>query len=166
MESVLKISKMGFPPWSLRDAHQKIGPIAAPVMRRTINGTLVSIAPPTHRKYATLITCQDKQGPAMDDIWVGDAVEVACIQPFIQAFCTDTLELSRPAVTGSIRAYDQTGASVGFVQEGQILRLQIPAGITGYVSYRPLLQMRLKSFQLHNHEWDLQTAWQMDLEEI
>ncbi len=55
MESVLKISKIGFPLWSLRDCIQKLYPIKTASLRRTINGNLISVIPESHKKYATSI---------------------------------------------------------------------------------------------------------------
>ncbi len=164
MESVLHISKIGFPVWSLRECRQKLFPIKTAALRRTINGVLISVIPKTHQKYGTIISCQDKNTPAMEHLWIGEAVRVFCIQPLVQEFENDEIYLSRPAVQNSIFVYDHSHNLLPFHQEGEKIKLE--EKVKGYVHYRPILEMRLKSFEVENEEWALKTSWQMELEEI
>jgi hypothetical protein len=74
-------------------------------------------------------------------------------------------------VPGSVMAWDNTGPLEVTVQ-GRSVTLssvhQEPQAevLCGFVSYRPQLEMLIIGCRLVVDEWNVQTAWELELEEI
>lgn len=169
----LVISRIGFPPFSARGVTQTLEPLLCGEARRTIDGRLVYTGLPSHEKYKSLVLCEDKAVLAMGSLWRGAEVEVSCVA-FLTQECRgrkgDTLALARPAVVGSVRLYDEarqryearleeSGTTVTLTGEGTYPN-------TFYLSYRPLLKMRILTFKFLADEWGGKEGWRMTLEEI
>jgi hypothetical protein len=107
--------------------------------RRDVNGIKRSLVDTRFRKYKSTITCRDGVTPCLDDAWIGETVEVACV-----------IELSYPtgATPGrpSVEHSERTEETVTF--------------------YRPLLQMMVEDIRISLPEWQGAYDWQIDLEEI
>jgi hypothetical protein len=88
--SLLVLSGIGVPPFSARNITQTLDMIAqSAVMRRTVNGRMVNLAPPQFRKYKSAISGSDQDTGAFSGVFPGLAVTVDCVQ-----------ELAFPTVRG------------------------------------------------------------------
>lgn len=164
METELIISRSGFPPLSARGCIQELVPIAMGQFRRTVNGDLVFLGT-NGKKYKTTIACEDKTVVATDGLFVGMTVVVSCIQRLWQSCNGGKVMLDRPPVEGSIHVIDEKHNPLPIIcfddQE-----LTIDADQSCFVSYRPLLTMRIIRYILKTDEWGVKTGWQMELEEV
>ncbi len=167
METVLEIKGIGFPAFSCRDVKQTLVPIATGEMCRTVNGELRHIGSQNHKKFKTTLRCHDQALPGMQQSWVGAPLTVHCVSILFEQFESDELvKLSRAPVPGSVSVMNYLGHKVSFEIEGDcILSHESPQGILR-ISYRPILEMRLISFEMQEQEWGDGASWQMLLEEI
>lgn len=149
--SVLVLSGMGVPPYSIRGAQQQLQPIQAAVqLHRTVNGSLTDFSEDQFQKYASTISCTDQQPPALAGQWPGrQTLTVDCIAELGIALDTDldatddpTSIDGRTVVTGSWR----TEGDFGF--------------------YRPQLTMLVTAFTLTKDEYGATTQWSLSLEEV
>lgn len=162
MESELKLSRGGLPPLSARGCVQSLTPISLGSFHRTINGTLLYNTPNGSKKYRSKIICHDKSVLASEGLWIGEDVEVACIQRLVQKFSGESAELERPAVTGSIKIQAATKPDYKLVDN----KIIFARPCEGFISYRPILRMQVTNIQLQTSEWELKAQWQLDLEEV
>ena len=162
MESELKMSRGGFPPLSARGCVQSLTPIKLGNFHRTINGKLIYNTPTGSKKYCSRIVCHDKSAFASEGLWVGEEVGVACIQRLIQKFSGSKVNLERIPVNGSVKVIAAAKTELKVVERKVVF--ERPA--EGFISYRPVLQMRITDMQLKTDEWGLKAQWQLDLEEI
>lgn len=138
--TILVLDGIGIPLLSAVDATQTLEPIEnARNMRRDVNGTLVDLSRESHRKYASKISCTFNRPPAFDGIWPGMEVTVHCC-------CEMTYPVSgqpgRPVVSGSEHT------------EGD------------FVSYRPILVMKVINNTVEFAEWQAEYSWELELEEV
>jgi len=165
-ETDLKLSCGGLPPWSARGCTQTLRPITSGDLRRTVNGQLIYTGLQTHQKYQSLIQCQDKAPIALDGLWPGNEVEVSCIQPLTQRMTGQTCRLDRVPVKGTVQAIEKEGKPIALADViGQEIRLESPIR-QGFITYCPLLRMRVVDFGYDADEWNLTNGWYLKLEEI
>lgn len=139
-ETLLVISAIGIPPYSCRGATQTLEPIAASQMlRRTVNGLLINLAPIQFQKYTSTISAADVNPPAIDGAWSGRALTVDCVSEL--SYLTAGGAPERNVVAGSSRV------------EGD------------FTFYRPRLQMLLVHFRASTDEWGAVVTWSLTLEE-
>jgi hypothetical protein len=144
LDIVLSGSAPGVNPYSARGLKGTLSPIDAASgsskLRRTVNGTLVSIAAPQMWKYQLEVSGDDVSPPALDGLWVGMQVTVNC-----------HVEL----------AYLTAGGAAG--------RLAVPGSehFDGdYTYYRPQFEMLIVELQTSSDEWAASVSWSMTLEEV
>jgi hypothetical protein len=134
----------GVNPYSARGLKGTLSPIDAAKgndkLRRTVNGTLIDISAPQMRKYQLEIGGSDQAPPALDGLWVGMQVDVACHVEL--AYLTAGGSPARTPVSGSSRV------------EG------------AYTYYRPSFSMRVVDLQTDSDEWAASYNWTISLEEI
>ncbi len=148
--TVLELSGVGVPPYSARGLTQTLDPIPQAIqLRRTVNGNLSDTSDDVMRKYVSTISGNDQQPPAVDGVWPGRLLVVSCIVELavfgtIQELTEDTTEglFGRPYVPGSVRHE------------------------SGFTYYRPLLTMRVQTFNINRDEWGAVVSWTMTLEEF
>ncbi len=163
-ETDLTLSCGGLPPWSARGCTQVLAPIPNGELRRTVNGDLAYVGNQDHHKYCSVIKCKDKSPIALDGLWQGSEMIVGCIQRVVQQFQTGQCVLDRDPVNHSVVAFDAKGQAV---EIHTIERRNITlATDKGYVSYCPLLKMRVVDFAYDTDEWGLTVGWELKLEEI
>ena len=139
--TLLTIAALGIPPYSARGLRQTLTPIQqASQVRRTVNGSLKDISFDGFKKYASTITGADQMPPAVDGIWPGLEVVVECISEL--SYKTAGGSPDRTVVSGSSRV------------------------VGDFTFYRPVLTMRIVSFNVDTDEWDAAVSWSMQLEEI
>jgi hypothetical protein len=139
------IASPGVNPYSARGLRGTLTPIEAAkgdsLLARTVNGTLVDISAPQMRKYRLEVTGNDQAPPALDGLWVGMIVTVACHVEL--AYLTAGGTPGRTPVTGSSRV------------EGS------------YTYYRPaFFTMMVVEWQIEREEWEQTAAWTLALEEV
>ncbi len=165
METELWLSGVGFPRFSARGCVQELYPIVAQkdIFQRTVNGDLVYLGGESDVKYGTTIKCQDKNIPAFAHLWRGSLIEVGCLQSLIQTCESLKTTLGRPFIKGSLRVFNAAYEGVkDYILNGQEVTV-VSSG--GYVSYRPILSMRLTDFTLTHNEWGSKVGWSLTLEE-
>jgi hypothetical protein len=140
-ETVLTLSGVGVPPYSARGLTQTLEPIdAAANLRRTVNGALRDFGYAPFRKYRSTISCADQEPPAVDGVWPGRTVTVACVAEL--SFLTAGGSPARPVVSGSQRI------------DGN------------FTLYRPQLTMLVTGFSMSRDEYGAAVSWQLQLEEV
>ena len=165
MESRLILSRGGFPPLSARGCLQTLTPTKLGEFYRTVNGDLIYLQPYERPKYRSRILCEDKTVFASEGLWPGQKVTVSCVQRLCQKLDGREATLERLPVKGSIRAVDQEAKSIKLTAvDGR--KLTVESDGKTFVSYCPILDMRVVSFQLKTDEWGVKTGWQLDLEEV
>lgn len=144
--TLLRIDPIGVPPYSARNINQTLEPIDdGAQLARTVNGELIDLSDgSTFRKYKSTITCTDQQMPALSGVWPGMELTVDCIA-----------ELSYLTATGSPER-DIAGTTDDPATRTEGL----------FTFYRPRLAMRVVGFSTNFTEWDADTGWRLDLEEI
>ena len=143
LNTLLVITGMGVPPFSARGGiTQTLTPIPAKnAQKRTVNGTLVDVSAPQFQKYVSEISGLDCDPPALDGIWPGLILTVACVAEL--SYLTGAAGApSRPAVAGSTRV------------EG------------GFTFYRPTIVFMVTNFSNSTDEWGSAVTWDIELEEV
>lgn len=134
----------GVNPFSARALNGTLSPIEAAQgldkLRRTVNGTLISVAAPQMWKYRLEVSGEDQAPPALDGLFVGMAVTVS--SHVETAFLTAGGAPSRTAVPGSLRF------------EGD------------FSYYRPQFLMLIVEHQIERDEWAAAYSWSLSLEEV
>lgn len=145
--TLLVLSGNGIPPYAAIGLHQTLEPIwmiraqqTSTVLRRTVNGTLVSLVPPQMYKYRSEITGSYQRPPAFDGVWTGLQLTVDCLA-----------ELAYP--------------NGGTAQRPAVDTSQYDGG-DGYTYYRPRLTMLVADFSADTDEWGAQVGWKLVLEEV
>lgn len=148
--TVIRLTSMGLPPYAARGITQTLRPInAAASLRRNINGALQDVADPLFRKFESTISGDDVEPPAFEMVWPGRLLTVECSAMLRRAATTD----------------DTTEDTT----EGQFERPSVPGSITiagGFISYRPVLQMRVTGWDMTEDEWRRGVPWSLGLEEV
>ncbi len=165
LETDFTFSLGGLPPMSARGCTQTLVPIANGELRRTVNGQLVYTGTQTHEKYRSIIECEDKAPAAFDNLWPGAEIKVGCISRLWQKFQGQTVILSRDPVAHSIIALTPARQAI---QIASCENRQVDFAQTieeGYVSYCPLLNMRVVDLMSAVDEWGLKVRWRLVLEE-
>lgn len=140
--TILTMEGLGVPPYSARGLSQSLAPIdMASQTRRTINGSLKDLSVSQFHKYKSTITGDDQDPPAVSGRWPGQIVQVECIAELCYR-TADGPAPERVAVSGSERI------------DGD------------FTFFRPVLTMRVLSFQWEKDEWGATVSWSMELEEI
>lgn len=164
METTLVLSRGGLPPMSARGCVQELNPISQGQFKRTVNGDLIFMGL-QEKKYKTIISCQDTTVLATNDLVPGSIVQVSCIQPLWQKITGGKATLEKKPVLGSIHVFDESKKPVHLVrcEENNI---EVATAEIAYVSYRPILTMRIISYSLKTNEWGTKSGWSLELEEI
>jgi hypothetical protein len=143
---------------------QELVPLALGQFRRTVNGDLVFLGT-NGKKYKSTISCEDKTVVATDRLDIGGIVDVSCIQRLWQRCEGNRITLDRLPADGSVHAIDEYHNSLPIIHiDGQEITVDSPQPC--FVSYRPLLTMRIIRYVLKTDEWGVKTGWQMELEEV
>lgn len=137
--SNLVISGALIPPYSIRKATQTWAPIAQQGdLRRTVNGELINLSAPQFEKYASVISCEDQQCPALDGVWKGRVVTVDWIAEL---------------------AYLTAGGS----PEKTVVASRVDGD---YTFYRPRMSMMVVDYKQAFDEYGAKCGWELALEEI
>ena len=167
MESELLLSIGGLPPLSARGCKQVLSPISVGQFQRTVNGDLVYTGPQAIKKYHSIISCEDKAPLATDGLHRGTQIQVSCIQQLWQKISDDTtnITLDKMPIPSSVVVYGKNHKPLEHTLDGQTITVVSFEEAT-YVCYRPILEMRVISYQLSTNEWGVKVGWSLELEEI
>ena len=165
-EIILGIS--GLPQEQARNCVQELMPIANGNFKKSINGNLLFLETSKRQKYRSIIFCSDSQSPIIDKIWIGSQINVGCIQNLWQIIHPgETIsDLIRPAVYNSIRVIDNLGQNVPYSISGNRIHLKRPSTQKIFVSFRPWLTMLVTNFSMKTNEWEMESGWKLESEEI
>ncbi len=164
-ETILTLKGVGLPPLSARQCTQTLEGVPLGKLSRTVNGKLLYTGDEVHQKYTSLIKGRDKHPAGFDTLRRGQQVQVGCIQRLWQEGTEPTIQLGRPAVEGSVIVMNLRQEPLSFVQErSQVIR--ILSEEKAYISYRPILNMRITEMSLSTTEWEGESAWMLKLEEV
>ncbi len=168
-ETDLTIEIMGkghaLSPFSARECTQTLTPLPQGSLRRTINGSLVSVGHKGHQKFQSTISCKDKASPAFECLWKGTLLKVGCIQSLTQTVHEgiSRVQLEREPIT--LHLYDNHG-KIWPAEKGEDRRVSFSSDFPGgFITYRPLLTMVVKNYHLETDEWGLTVGWSVELEE-
>lgn len=164
MESNLIISRGGFPPLSARGCVQTLTPIATGQFKRTVNGDLIFLGV-QGKKYRSVISCKDKAVLATGDLEPGTEIEVQCIQRLWQRGQDGEVTLEHDHVPGALAAVSEARKPVSVVKTVSN-KITVASSDVVFVSYRPILKMRVIKYTLRTDEWGLCCEWELELEEI
>jgi hypothetical protein len=170
MSTDLKLEFVGkgdlIPPFSARECHQTLTTIPQDVMRRTVNGDLVCVNKGGHKKFLSTIKCKDKAPPAFDGLWKGMILKVGCVQSVTQHVNTGTLsvQMDREGFDHHLFGY-RGGAWPTTPSQNRWMSIS-PGFPGGFMTYKPILLMMVKTYVLETDEWGLSVGWTLDLEEI
>ena len=164
METDLILSKGGLPPFSARGCTQTLSSVNLGAFHRTITNKLVYLGKP-EKKFKSTIKCQDLFSLATDDLFPGVILEVGCIQRLWQKIAGSVCALERFPRDGSLLVMNEDQSPMeDYDLNGQTLHFK--KSEKGFVSYKPLLTMQVKSYILTTDEWGLKGEWHLDLEEV
>jgi|SRR6185369_18067211 len=139
-QTLLVLDGMGIPLYSARGLTQTLTIIDEAISQdRTVNGVLIDTSYSQFRKYSSVVTCKDLRAPRMDGVWPGQSLTVSCVCELCYPIGNTP---SRPVVLGSERIE------------------------SGYIFYRPVLQMMLGKASQSKAEWAADIQWQVPLVEI
>ena len=172
-ETHLEVTGIGFPKWSARGVKQTLEPIGGGEPRRTINGELLDTPSLCAGKYRTLLSGTDKNMPAFAHLRKGLQVEVSCVmkwwEPLVKGKCT----LSRKPVNNSVTLLDTTLKPIFVPIQINKSEVSVPSlidekevGDGRWILYRPVLMMRVISWEMQTNERELSTSWRITLEEV
>lgn len=149
---------------SCRNCIQTLTPVPRGELHRTVNGELVHTGLPGHTKYRSVIKGDDQVPPALEHVWKGAVFQVGCLVLLTQRLNGGRdVELSRLPVEGSVSVADQVGVPL----EIREMSVRLPQeGISGFISYRPLLEMSVTDFKVTTDEWGMTTGWTLELVEL
>jgi hypothetical protein len=175
MQTVLSFYKTGdakasfIPLSAARGCRQTLSPIRSGESFRSIDGQLTLLG--TKEKYRSVIECEDLYPPALENLWPGARLTIACITPLITHSLSggSRVRLSRPSVPGSILLHTLTGESLPIADPSEDAPHEVSLPLDqepGHMSYRPILTMMLIQCTTKIHEWDRTLSWQLELEEV
>jgi hypothetical protein len=153
-------------PFSSRECIQTLSPLVPDSLRRTINGNLVSVRHPGHRKFKSTISCKDKAPPAFAGLWKGSILKVGCLQSLshIVPAHTQQIQVERTPLSLSLVDYSGKQWTAQHLKEQWVA---IPPKFPGgFLLYRPELIMAVQNYFLETDEWGATVGWQLELEEM
>lgn len=168
-ELVLEIVGKGnvLPPYSAKGCIQTLTPLPQGRLCRTISGDLIYVGLENPPKFQSVINCEDKAPPAFEGIWPGDLLKVGCLQPITLPVPSGerTVCLSRDPF-GPLHLYDTNAKEHDIISiEGR--EVTVPQTFPkGFITYKPWLDMTIKSYKLKTDEWGLTVGWSLELEEL
>ena len=139
-----------------RDVSQSLEPIDSEATWRDVNGTLRA-ASRRLRKYRSTISGSFMLPAQLGARWPGDVVSVECAAEIVHPGKVTESGRERPAVAGSLVYEGPDGLQVPS---------STPAGQVAVTRYRPVLQMRVISWQSTDQEGSASNSWSIELEEI
>ena len=165
-EIILGIS--GLPQERAKKCVQELFPIANGDFKKSINGNLLFVETSNRQKYRSIISCSDSLSPIIDKIWIGSQINIGCIQNLWQIIRPGEtiLDLIRPAVSDSIRVIDKLGQNVPYSVSGKRILLKKSSPQKTFVSFRPWLTMLVTNFSMKTNEWEMESGWKLESEEI
>ena len=164
----LKIEGAGMPPLLLEEVTQTLEALPLGGMHRTVNGDLLYTGDRGQVKYRMTCAGTGPATPGLDGLHRGDVVTVHCLQRLWQETSKRSAVLSRPAVPGTVLVLDTKRQTVDFdIETDQTLRLKErrEEGPV-YVSYCPLLKIRLTEMKLNTADWGAGQRWTFAGEEV
>jgi len=141
-ETLLILSEIGLPLYSARGLTESLAPIGvAADLVRLSNGDLDDWSyEGFNDKLSLRISCTDQRSPALLGVPPGLPIQVVPV------------------------------TELCYLQSGGTAQKQILSGServeNGFVFYRPVLQMRLRSVTASTNEWGATVGWDAELEEI
>lgn len=158
----------GLPQERARNCTQELIPIANGNFKKSINGNLLFVETSKRQKYRSVISCSDSLSPIIDKIWIGSQINVGCIQNLWQIIRPGEtiLDLIRPAVSDSIRVINKLGQNVPYSVSGKRILLKKSSPQKTFVSFRPWLTMLVTNFSMKTKEWEMESGWKLESEEI
>lgn len=158
----------GLPQERARNCVQELLPIANGNFKKSVNGNLLFVETSKRQKYRSVISCSDSLSPIIDKIWIGSQINVGCIQNLWQIIRPGEtiLDLIRPAVSESIHVVNNLGQTVHYSVSGKRILLKKSSDQKTFVSFRPWLTMLVTNFSMKTNEWEMESGWKLESEEI
>ena len=134
-------------------------------LSRTLDGSAISTTLYPHR-YVSVLTCKDKAPAALEKLEAGSVIWVDCIVQLTHPLAPGQTEmtLARSPVPGSV-LLERSQGTIPLQEMDVQFSLTIPAEENCFITYRPRLQMAVKSFTITADEWTLTQGWHLEMEE-
>ncbi len=169
MQTKLKISHVGFPPFSTGNCSQTLMPLKPQKIWRTINGEALEAIAGREKRYKTFISGHDTNPPSFGGISAGSKVVLECIQHlWVQMDVDGRAVLEKVPVEESVVAIDNRGNIHDLVREDDKTFSLKDKGITEpiFTRYAPCLEMVVTNLTIENEEWGKGYTWKLEAEEI
>lgn len=160
-------------PYSDRQMQETMSPIeGAAVIRRSINGTLLSIGDFNFRKYGLSVSGTDVHPPNLGDVFPGDNILITPISRLNQRVDPEGgsdvyLHANRSIDESSVMFTDLYGREVSpaySTTHNSITLISLADPLI--VSYRPRLSMIITSWNMNEAEKDSMVSWSFEAEEV
>jgi len=172
----LRLVDLPWPPFAAREVVQELRPVGLGDLRRTVNGDLRHVDPGFAR-FETVIRGQDVAAPAFDGVFRGLETQVECARLLTAPIPAGAVSvtLARDPVPGSgsgpgsdpVTVRDGAGVALdGVTVAGREVSLPAAAVQTVFALYRPLLTMRVESWEVRRDERGAELGWEIRLIEI
>lgn len=167
----LKISQVGFPPFSTGNCKQTLLPVQQNAVWRTVNGEAIASEIRPQKKFKTLIQGEDTNVPCFEGISLGAHVTIDCIQRLWMTHTVtegEPLLLERAVVEGSVVAMDghKRQYPVQATDEGGYHVIGAPEGTDLFIGYFPKLRAVITNLKIYNEEWGGTYKWDLEAEEV
>lgn len=165
-DTILVLGDIVIPVGAGRGISQSFEIISNGELLRTVNGELVDLTRPENRKFRSSISCTDQAYPAIIDVWRGKTISVSFIEKFRQTVAPAalTVDLIRDYVPGSI--IGRTAAGARITPTGVVDNTATFAQNIIMVEYLPVMDMKVVSYDVDRDEWQAETGWSLELEEV
>jgi|GEM_PF-3350547 len=169
MQTKLKISHVGFPPFSTGNCSQTLMPLKPQKIWRTINGEALETIAGREKRYKTFISGYDTNPPSFGAISPGSRVLIECIQYlWVQMDADGRAVLEKMPVEESVVAIDNSSNLYELTREDSKVFAIKDKKTTDpvFVRYSPCLEMIINNLTVENEEWGKGYTWKLEAEEI
>ncbi|MCP4924072.1 MAG: hypothetical protein GY915_08615 [bacterium] len=168
----LRLEGVDLPPCTTRSCAQSLEVVPLGRTLRTLNGELHFISAfcegstQGQLKYKSTVEGEDRTSLPLEQLSQGMRLKVHCIARLSQSSKggDDLVQLKRPFVPGSLRCINWSGEEVPVEVDRQTLLFEDEKEV--FISYCPILEMRLTTIRTEINEWSGKVEWRLDLEEV
>ena len=169
MQTKLKISHVGFPPFSTGNCSQTLMPLNQQKVWRTINGEAITGEIRQPNKYKTFISGYDVNLPCFGAISIGSKVFIECIQRlWVQMDADGRGIIDKNPVEESVVALDDNKNLYELIREDDRIFMLRDKGDKEaiFLGYKPCLEMIVTGLRIENEEWGKGYKWELQAEEV
>jgi hypothetical protein len=121
-----------------------------------------------HKKYVSIIECEDHYPLAYDKIWPNTPVWLySTLRMMVQCIANSPIHLNHSPVPNSLIFHDLEGGEI-YLDDSvwNPSTNQAEHKESGFISYAPILKMGVQKITLCSKEWEACSTWKLELREI